>query len=119
MAASESAMVADPTIGGMGVDGAEKWLVEPENAVSLKKDGGATTLKALAVGAVSYKWTLNGEAIKGGTDGSLEVSWRSQTKTPDEYTVTPVYDVFGSEVDGEPKTVEVTNEPQGLMIIVR
>ena len=106
------------TVSGRGHEGAEEWLVEPENIVSLKKDGGATTLKAIAVGAVSYKWTLNGEAIKGGTDGSLEVSWRSQTKTPDEYTVTPVYDVFGSEVEGAAKTVEVTNAPQGLMLIV-
>ena len=110
-------MVADPSIGGMGVDGAEKWLVEPKDeTVACSK---SVTLKAKAAGAISYKWTLNGEAIKGGTDGSLEVSWRSQTKTPDEYTVTPVYDVFGSEVEGAAKTVEVTNAPQGLMVIVK
>ena len=108
--------MADPTIGGMGVDGEEKWLVEPQDeTVACSK---SVTLKAKAAGAISYKWAQNGEAVEGGTDGSLEVEWH-RSKTPDTYTVTPVYDVFGAEVDGEPKTVEVTNEPQGLMIIVR
>ena len=100
----------------MGVDGSEKWLVEPQNcSVACGK---SVTLSANASGAKSYKWTKNDEAIEDGTDGSLEVEWH-HSKTPDTYTVTPVYSVFGTEVDGEPKTVEVTNEPQGLMIIVR
>ena len=43
----------------------------------------------------------------------------SSADLTDTYTVTPVYDVFGVATDGEPKTVEVTNEPQGLMITVR
>ena len=49
------------------------------------------------------------------------MSWEkhSSADLTDTYTVTPVYSVFGTEVDGEPKTVKVTNEPQGLMIIVR
>ena len=109
-------MVADPSIGGMGVDGKETWLVEPQNeTVACSK---SVTLKALAVGAVSYKWTKNDEAVEGGTDGSLEVAWH-RSKTPDTYTVTPVYDVFGSEVEGEAMTCNVTNQAPGLMIIVR
>ena len=117
LALKHSASVADPSIGGMGVDGAEKWLVEPQDeTVSSSK---SVVLTGKAVGAVSYKWTLNREAIEGGTDGSLEVSWRKHTKTPDVYSVTPVYDVFGSEVDGEPRTCEVTNEPLGMVIILR
>ena len=115
LALKYSASVADPTIGGMGVDGAEKWLVEPKDeTVACSK---SVTLKAKAAGAISYKWAQNGKAVEGGTDGSLEVAWH-RSKTPDTYTVTPVYSVFGTEVDGEPKTVEVTNEPQGLMLIV-
>ena len=117
LALKHSSSVADPTIGGMGVDGEEKWLVDPtDETVSSSK---SVVLTGKAVGAVSYKWTLNGEAIEGGTDGSLEVSWRKHTKTPDVYSVTPVYDVFGSEVDGEPKTCQVTNEPPGMVIILR
>jgi hypothetical protein len=117
LALKHSSSVADPTIGGMGVDGEEKWLVDPtDETVSSSK---SVVLTGKAVGAVSYKWTLNGEAIEGGTDGSLEVSWRKHTKTPDVYSVTPVYDVFGSEVDGEPRTCEVTNVPLGMLIILR
>ena len=117
LALKHSSSVADPTIGGMGVDGEEKWLVDPtDETVSSSK---SVVLTGKAVGAVSYKWTLNGEAIEGGTDGSLEVSWRKHTKTPDVYSVTPVYDVFGSEVDGEPRTCEVTNEPPGMVVILR
>ena len=116
LALKHSASVADPTIGGMGVDGAEKWLVEPKDeTVACSK---SVTLKAKAAGAISYKWKQNGKAVEGGTDGSLEVAWH-RSKTPDTYTVTPVYSVFGAEVDGKPETVEVTNEPQGLMLIVR
>ena len=117
LALKHSSSVADPTIGGMGVDGKETWLVDPtDKTVSRSK---SVVLTGKAVGAVSYKWTLNGEAIEGGTDGSLEVSWRKHTKTPDVYSVTPVYDVFGSEVDGEPRTCEVTNVPLGMLIILR
>lgn len=117
LALKHSSSVADPTIGGMGVDGKETWLVDPtDKTVSRSK---SVVLTGKAVGAVSYKWTLNGEAIEGGTDGSLEVSWRKHTKTPDVYSVTPVYDVFGSEVDGEPRTCKVTNVPLGMLIIVR
>lgn len=117
LALKHSSSVADPTIGGMGVDGEEKWLVDPtDETVSSSK---SVVLTGKAVGAVSYKWTLNGEAIEGGTDGSLEVSWRKHTKAPDVYSVTPVYDVFGSEVDGEPRTCEVTNEPPGMVISLR
>ena len=113
--------MAWPTIGGKGVDGAEKWLVEPESAVTLTKTGEPKTITANAAGAVSYKWTKNSEAIEGGENGELTVSWekRSAGNTVDTYTVTPVYDIFSIATDGEPKTVKVTNEPVGLMIIVR
>ena len=110
-----------PTIGGKGVDGAEKWIVEPQAAVTLTNNGEPKTITANAAGAVSYKWTKNSEAIEGGENGELTVSWekRSAGNTVDTYTVTPVYNVFGIEVDGEPKTIEATNAPLGMMVIVR
>ena len=109
--------MAEPTIQGIGVDGVERWFVTPQNAtVSYSK---STTLKAVAAGAVKrYKWTKNGEAVEGGANGELTVAWHHGS-APDIYAVTAVYSLAGAEVDGEPKTVEVTNEPQGLMIIVR
>ncbi len=108
-------------IGGMGVDGAEKWLVEPQAAVTLTKNGEPKTITANASGAQSYKWTKNGAAIEGGANGELTVSWekRRTDNTVDKYTVTPVYNVFGLEVDGEPKTIEATNAPLGMMVILR
>ena len=113
--------IAWPKIGGKGVDGAEKWLVEPQAAVTLTKNGEPKTIIANAAGAVSYKWTKNDEAIEGGENGALTVSWekRRTDNTVDKYTVTPVYNVFGLEVDGEPKTIEATNAPLGMKVILR
>lgn len=105
---------ANPTIQGIGVDGAERCVVTPQNAtVSYSK---STTLKAVAVGAVlRYEWTCNGEAISGGANGELEVAWR-KTKTPDVYAVTAIYSVGGGEVRGAPVSAEVTSNLPGLVI---
>lgn len=121
VAAKVVSSTATPTIGGKGVDGAEKWIVEPQGAMTLTKTGEPKTIIANAAGAVSYKWTKNGEAIEGVANGELTVSWekRRTGNTVDTYTVTPVYNVFGTEVDGEPKTIEATNAPLGLMVILR
>ena len=104
------------TMSGMGVDGAERWLVEPQGK-KLFKDGSAT-LTAAAAGAKSYKWTKNGDAITGGADGELTVEWVKGGAT-DTYTVTPVYSVYGVETEGAPLTVTVENVPQGMTILVR
>lgn len=110
-----------PSIAGKGVDGEEKWLVEPQDATVGKSK--SVTLKAIAVGAVSYRWTCNGEAVAGGSNGELVVDWRD-SKTPDVYSVTPVYNVIiGSETietTGEAKSVTIDYaRPYGLMIIFR
>lgn len=116
-----SASMLWPSIAGKGVDGEEKWLVEPQDATVGKSK--SVTLKALAVGAVSYRWTCNGEAVAGGSNGELVVDWRD-SKTPDVYAVTPVYNVIiGSgtiETTGEARaaTIEYAR-PYGLMIIFR
>jgi hypothetical protein len=104
-------------IGGMGVDGAEKWIVRPQNS-KLTKKAGTTTLSANAAGAISYKWTKNGAMVTGGTDGVLTVTWVKGGAT-DTYTVTPVYDVYGVETDGEPISCTVENLPQGMVILVK
>ena len=117
IALKHSASVADPSIGGMGVDGAERWLKIPA-ALSIKKSDGAKTLSAAAVGAVAYRWARNGTVIEGETEGELDVVWR-KSRTPDVYTVTPVYSVFGTELAGEPLSVDVVNEPLGMTIVLR
>ena len=89
----------------------------PQSA-SISKDQ-SVTLTAVAVGAVlRYKWTRNGEAVSGGSNGELEVSWR-RTKTPDVYAVTPVYSVAGAEVEGEAVSATVENKPLGLIISIK
>ena len=106
-----------PGIGGKGVEGVERWLVEPQDTTL--KVNGSVTLKALAAGAISYKWTCNGEAVAGGTDGELAVEWR-MADAPDVYAVTPVYSVLGVATDGTAiATATVTHLPRGLIISIR
>ena len=117
VATKMSAEQSWPTIYGVGVDGSERWIVEPEDATV--NVSGSVTLKAVAAGAVKrYKWTKNGEAVEGGANGELTVQWAEGVRTA-TYAVTAIYDVAGAEVEGEPATCEVENLPPGLMIIVR
>ena len=107
------------TVSGCGHEGAEEWIAAPQNATLTHVSGSnSTTLSALAVGAVSYKWTKNGKAIEGGKDGNLPVEW-AKGGAIDNYAVTPVYSVFGEEVEGAAKVATVANIPPGLMIIVK
>ncbi len=103
--------------GGKGVDGAERWLVRPQNC-SVSKSQGSVTLVANASGAVSYKWTKNEQAIAGGENGELSVQWTPGAAT-DVYAATPVYDMFGVQVEGASVACEVANIPPGLLIIVK
>lgn len=103
--------------GGKGVDGAERWLVRPQNC-SVSKSQGSVTLVANASGAVSYKWTKNDQAIDGGENGALSVQWAAGGAT-DVYAATPVYDMFGVQVEGASVACEVANIPPGLLIIVK
>lgn len=104
-------------IGGMGVDGAEFWIAKPKN-VTLTKGKGERTISAIAAGAVSYRWTKNGEALEGGGDGDLPVAWDKRGRT-DEYSVVPVYDLYGTEKEGDPVAFTVNNFPAGTVIIIR
>ena len=104
-------------IGGMGVEGAEKWLVSPQNC-KLSKAVGTVTLSANASGAVGYKWTKNGEAAIGGADGDLTVEWEKGGVT-DTYAVTPVYDVYGVETEGASVSCIVENLSPGTVTVIR
>ena len=78
----------------------------------------AAVISAGVVGAQYYRWKKNGESISGGTDGSLFVEWAKGGAT-DTYTVTPVYSVFGEEVEGAAVAVAVENIPQGLLLFIK
>ena len=105
------------TVGGRGYNGAEEWAVLPQGGKLTKSDG-TKVLSAVAVGARSYKWAKNGEAISGGESGNLTVEWEKGGAT-DVYTVTPVYDVFGTETDGAAVSAMVENVQQGMIIIFK
>ena len=117
VATKVTSTMADPAISGIGADGVERWFVAPQD-VSISSTQ-TTTLKAVAVGAVShYTWARNGEAISGGSNGELAVSWR-HAKTPDVYTVTPIYSVGGAEIEGAAVSATVENVPVGMVIGIR
>ena len=114
-AASGNALV----LSGMGVDGAEKW-VKPLAATAEVPVEGTATLTAAAAGAIRYKWMRNGEAIPGATGETCAATWRQGGyNTPDAYTCTAIYDVFGVETEGAPVTCEVTRIPPSFVMVVR
>ena len=106
-------------VNGKGVDGAERWIVTPQN-VRLSKRDGSVTLSANAAGAVSYRWTRNGEAITGGEDGDLTVEWeKAKTGTVETYAVVPIYDVCGNTSEGAPVSVTVEHLSAGTLLLLR
>ena len=66
--------------------------------------------------------TEAGEALEGGENGEITVSWERRRATDnltDVYAVTPVYDVFGEEFEGEPVQASVTYAPLGMVGVIR
>ena len=106
-------------INGKGVDGAERWIVTPQNVRLSKRDGSAT-LSANAAGAVSYRWTRDGAAVAGGEDGDLTVEWeKAKTGTVETYAVVPLYDICGNTSEGEPVSVTVEHLSAGTLLLFR
>ena len=106
------------TVSGRGYDGAEEWIAVPPAESKLGVEA-TTTFTARAVGAVRYVWARNGETLAE-TGETLPVSWtRGGYDTPDAYTVTPVYEVFGTETLGEPRGFSVTRIGPAFVLIVR
>lgn len=105
------------TVSGRGHEGAEEWLLIPQDA-SLS-DGDAKTFTARAVGAQRYVWTKDGEEIAGETGESLTVAWTRGDYVQHTYAVAPVYDVFGTETVGTAQSFSVKNNPCAFTIIMR
>jgi len=77
------------------------------------------TVTATAPGAVSYCWFRNGEAISGGEDGTLEVSWRKGNAI-DTYRAVSVSICAGETLVSEMSpVVTLENLPKGTAIILR
>jgi hypothetical protein len=105
---------------GKGVDGAEKWVKAiSATATEIGKDKTAT-LTAAAAGAKSYIWKCNDVIIPAATGETCTAIWRKgHYETPDTYTCTPVYDVFGVTTYGNPVTNTITRLPDSFVITVR
>ena len=79
------------------------------------------TLTASATGATSYRWLKNGEAIDGGTSGTLTVTWRRPNNEPaDTYQAVAVYAVGDATMESEAsETMTIQNVPKGLIVSVQ
>ena len=104
-------------VGGMGVEGSGSvFKVVPEGGTI--DIGGSATLRAYAPGAVKYRWTKDGEVLAETTTDTLAVDW---VRRPREsvYGVTPIYNIFGHEVEGEGVTATLENVPLGMTILLK
>ena len=104
-------------IGGMGVNGSGDEFLLPVADTTIESDGSGT-LTAYAPGATAYRWTLDGKVVAGETGAQLTVGWVRRPRTR-QLTVTPIYDVFGNEVEGKTIEATLTNEPHGAILIFR
>lgn len=104
-------------VGGMGVEGSGSvFKVVPEGGTI--DIGGSATLRAYAPGAVKYRWTKDGKVLAETTTDMLVVNWERRPRES-VYGVTPIYSVFGHEVEGEGVTATLENVPRGMRLLFR
>ena len=106
------------TISGRGHGGVEEWITTPPAVTTIRVESSAT-FAARAVGAQRYVWTRDGEEIAGETGESLTVGWTRGDYDAHTYTVTAIYDVFGTETAGMQQSFSVQNNPCAFFFIVR
>ena len=110
-------------IGGVGYTTASGAVSTFETAlagdVSVAAGGSATFGPVFAPGAIRYEWTRGGVPLAE-TGDTVTLGWqRLKGDYAQEISVTPVYNVYGTEVKGEPSTATLTNEPLGMAILIR
>lgn len=84
----------------------------------LKYKGTTTLGPVYAPGAVKYVWTKDGEVIADANGPSLDIAWQKKPAAA-TYAVKPVYNVYGTETEGEASICEVSFARAGLAILVR
>ena len=106
-------------IGGKGYDGTKTFATALAGDVSVAAGESATFGPVFAPGAIRYEWTRGGVPLAE-TGDTVTLEWE---RVKDDHTqvisVTPVYDVYGTEVKGEPSTATLTNAPRGAAVIIR
>jgi len=105
-------------VAGMGTDGSGSGalLVTPQD--TRVKGSRPSILTAYAPGAVAYRWTQGGEVLDGETAATLSVS-RIEGAREIVYGVTPIFDVFGTTVEGETATCTVDHGVLPFLLLVR
>ena len=80
--------------------------------------GGTTTLTASSPNAVSYRWLRNGEAVEGGTTGTLVVRWRKGGEA-DSYQAIAIVTTDGMTAESVPSaSVTVAfNLPETIILV--
>ena len=87
-------------------------------AASVKYNGTATLGPVYAPGAVKYVWTKDDEVIADANGPSLDIVWQKKPAAA-TYAVKPVYNVYGTEAEGEASSCEVNFKRVRLEILVR
>ena len=106
-------------IGGKGYDGTKTFATALAGDASIVAGGSATFGPVFAPGAIRYEWTRGGVPLAE-TGDTVSLGWeRVKGDHTQVISVTPVYDVYGTEVKGEPSTATLTNAPRGAAVIIR
>lgn len=106
-------------IGGKGYDGTKTFATALAGDASIAAGESATFGPVFAPGAIRYEWTRGGVPLAE-TGDTVSLGWeRVKGDHTQVISVTPVYDVYGTEVKGEPSTATLTNAPCGMAIILR
>lgn len=109
-------------VGGQGyttASGAKATFATGLDAKAAVKYNGTKKLGAVhAPGAVKYVWTKDGEVIEGENGPSLDIVWQKKPATA-TYAVKPVYNVYGTETEGEATSSEVEFRRAGLSLVLR
>ena len=106
-------------IGGKGYDGTKTFATALAGDAVISTGESATFGPVFAPGAIRYEWTRGGVPLVE-TGDTVTLGWqRVKGDHTQEISVTPVYDVYGTEVKGEPSTATLTNEPLGMAILIR
>lgn len=112
----------DLAIGGAGFDHGDRSapfkVLDPASGAANVPCDGATTLTAFAPGAIEYLWEKNGESITAPEGLSLSVAWVRQ-RTPDTFTVTPVFNANGKTVEGTSAAFTVEYNPSAFVMVLR
>ena len=108
-------------VGGKGFAGDKVFATSLKDAYSVKNGETTDPITVYAPGAIRYEWTRDGKVLADVTGDSATFEWeRSSTAGGQQaIRVTPIYNVYGYEIKGDPSTATLINQPLGFSVFVR